>query len=315
MVTGIIGRKLGMTQIFDPDGTIHPATVIKAGPCVVVQAKTAQAEGYAAVQLGLVEERPMKASKPVAGLYKKAGVLSGGERTRLAVARMLLRPSNLLLLDEPTNHLDLDSKDVLLDALVDYGGTLIFVSHDRYFVERLATRIIEVGHGKAESFPGTYPEFLWRKEHQAAGGVEIGHPADSRRGARSVPLQANRVTQPSQGTPPAGAHGVRRAADHPDARTKRVESQADRKAALADQRRRDRERKARQARLADLESRISAHESAIKALESEMADPGFYAEREAAEARLARHQSLMWEVGELMQQWEMLSETDESEAG
>ena len=89
-------------------------------------------------------------------IYKKVKVLSGGERTRLAVARMLLRPSNTLLLDEPTNHLDLDSKDVLLDALVDYGGTLIFVSHDRYFVERLATKVIEVGHGGVVVYPGTY---------------------------------------------------------------------------------------------------------------------------------------------------------------
>ena len=74
MVTGIIGRKVGMTQIFDADGTVHPATVIKAGPCVVVQAKTAQTDGYEAVQLGLVEETPAKVGKPLAGHYKKAGV-------------------------------------------------------------------------------------------------------------------------------------------------------------------------------------------------------------------------------------------------
>src|SRR5438128_509639 len=98
-------------------------------------------------------------------VYKKVRVLSGGERTRPAVARMLLRPSNTLLRDEPTNHRDLDSKEVLLDALVDYGGTLIFVSHDRYFVERLATKIIEVGNGTAIMFPGTYKEFLYHKEH------------------------------------------------------------------------------------------------------------------------------------------------------
>lgn len=74
MVNGIIGRKVGMTQIFDADGTVHPATVIKAGPCVVVQAKTAQTDGYEAVQLGLVEERPAKVGKPLAGHFKKAGV-------------------------------------------------------------------------------------------------------------------------------------------------------------------------------------------------------------------------------------------------
>ena len=74
MVNGIIGRKVGMTQVFDADGTVHPATVIKAGPCVVVQAKTAQTDGYEAVQLGLVEEAPAKVGKPLAGHYKKAGV-------------------------------------------------------------------------------------------------------------------------------------------------------------------------------------------------------------------------------------------------
>jgi large subunit ribosomal protein L3 len=74
MVNGIIGRKVGMTQVFDPDGTVHPATVIKAGPCVVVQAKQVQSDGYEAVQLGLVEETPAKVRKPTAGHYKKAGV-------------------------------------------------------------------------------------------------------------------------------------------------------------------------------------------------------------------------------------------------
>jgi large subunit ribosomal protein L3 len=86
MVTGIIGRKVGMTQIFDPDGTVHPATVIKAGPCVVVQAKNAQTDGYEAVQLGLVEERPAKTIKPIAGHYKKAGVPPTRVRREVKVA-------------------------------------------------------------------------------------------------------------------------------------------------------------------------------------------------------------------------------------
>jgi large subunit ribosomal protein L3 len=86
MVTGIIGRKLGMTQVFDADGTVHPATVIKAGPCIVVQAKTAQTDGYEAVQLGLVEERPAKVGKPMAGHYKRAGVPPTRVRREVKVA-------------------------------------------------------------------------------------------------------------------------------------------------------------------------------------------------------------------------------------
>src|SRR5437870_11692948 len=86
MVTGIIGKKVGMTQIFNADGTVHPATVIKAGPCVVVQAKTAQSDGYEAVQLGLVEETPAKVGKPMAGHYKKAGVPPTRVRREVRVA-------------------------------------------------------------------------------------------------------------------------------------------------------------------------------------------------------------------------------------
>jgi large subunit ribosomal protein L3 len=86
MITGIIGKKIGMTQVFDQDGTVHPATVIKAGPCVVVQAKTSQTDGYDAVQLGFVEERPAKARKPLAGHYKKANVPPTRVRREVRVA-------------------------------------------------------------------------------------------------------------------------------------------------------------------------------------------------------------------------------------
>jgi len=86
MVTGIIGRKLGMTQVFDADGTVHPATVIKAGPCVVVQAKNVQTDGYEAVQLALVEEQPAKVRKPLAGHYKKAGVPPTRVRREVRIA-------------------------------------------------------------------------------------------------------------------------------------------------------------------------------------------------------------------------------------
>src|SRR3974390_2646257 len=95
------------------------------------------------------------------------GVLSGGERNRYALARMLLRPSNFLLLDEPTNHLDMRAKDVLLESLEKYNGTVVFVSHDRYFIDKLATRVFEIGDGRVEVFPGNYEDYMWRKQRLA----------------------------------------------------------------------------------------------------------------------------------------------------
>jgi ATP-binding cassette subfamily F protein 3 len=97
-------------------------------------------------------------------VFKRIGVLSGGERNRYALAKLLLRPTNFLLLDEPTNHLDMRAKDVLLDALEKYSGTVVFVSHDRYFIDKLATRVFEIGDGEVRIYPGNYEDYLWRKQ-------------------------------------------------------------------------------------------------------------------------------------------------------
>jgi ATP-binding cassette subfamily F protein 3 len=102
-------------------------------------------------------------------VFKPLGVLSGGERNRFALARILVSPSNFLLLDEPTNHLDMRAKDVLLDAIAAFSGTVIFVSHDRYFIDRLATRVLEVEDGTVASYEGNYEDYLRKKESLAAG--------------------------------------------------------------------------------------------------------------------------------------------------
>ena len=109
---------------------------------------------------------------------KKVAVLSGGERNRLALARMLLAPSNFLLMDEPTNHLDIDAKDVLLNALKQFDGTVLFVSHDRYFLDHLATRVLYLMDGDLYIYPGTYPDFLLHMHNRAeAAGVRAADPA------------------------------------------------------------------------------------------------------------------------------------------
>jgi ATP-binding cassette, subfamily F, member 3 len=241
-------------------------------------------------------------------VYKRVGVLSGGERTRLAVARMLLRPSNTLLLDEPTNHLDLDSKDVLLEALEDYGGTLVFVSHDRYFVEKLANRIIEVGHGEAHSYPGRYEEYLWSKQSRETRG-----PAEVR--ARPQPAApASRAGQGSQ-HPATKGDAQKAAQPTPAPQGKGRETPEEREAkrqAQIETRRRERAAKALKARVSELEDRIATCESAIKELEEQMSSPGFYDDRGAAQPIVDRHQALMWEVGDLMHQWEQLQTQDAS---
>jgi len=133
-------------------------------------------------------------------VFKRIGVLSGGERNRYALARMLMVPSNFLLLDEPTNHLDMRAKDVLLTALEEFTGTVVFVSHDRYFIDKLATRVFEVGDGEVHVFPGNYEDYLHRKNNMAAPApvpVPAGKPK------HSSPQNGGSSTAPKSSPAPA----------------------------------------------------------------------------------------------------------------
>jgi ATP-binding cassette subfamily F protein 3 len=130
-------------------------------------------------------------------VFKRIGVLSGGERNRYALLRLLLHPANFLLLDEPTNHLDLRAKDVLLNALMEYSGTVVFVSHDRYFIDKLATRVFEIGEGEVRVFPGNYEDYI-RKKNAAPGNLQSGpgqlaFPAHGGREAQSAARDGKRL--------------------------------------------------------------------------------------------------------------------------
>jgi ATP-binding cassette, subfamily F, member 3 len=249
-------------------------------------------------------------------IEKPVRVLSGGERTRLAVARMLLRPSNTLLLDEPTNHLDLDSKDVLLEALEDFGGTLIFVSHDRYFVDKLATKVIEIGGGQALLYPGNYEEFLWSRKHsnsqlpaassQLPASSSQPPAAASRRSASSSrPPSSERSKPAPQPTTKSDVAAASPAAGSrkPDADKPSYE---ERKRQEAEARKERKVEGARRRRVEELEARIAEREAEVKEIEAKMAATGFYDNHEAAKPVIDRHQALMWEVGDLMAQWEAL---------
>jgi ATP-binding cassette, subfamily F, member 3 len=133
-------------------------------------------------------------------VFKTIGVLSGGERNRYALARMLLHPSNFLLLDEPTNHLDLRAKDVLLDSMQKFTGTVVFVSHDRYFIDKLATRVFEIGDGHVEVFPGNYEDYLWRKEGK---GTTADGSLSSASAPLAVPMVPNHQETEGQAVPEA----------------------------------------------------------------------------------------------------------------
>jgi ATP-binding cassette subfamily F protein 3 len=250
-------------------------------------------------------------------VYKKVGVLSGGERNRLALAKMLLNASNVLILDEPTNHLDLDSKEVLLEALEDYGGTLIFVSHDRYFVDKLATKVIEVGGGQTLVYPGGYEDFVyWKKQREA--GVAVAMPTASAPASHVKHEKHEKHEKPKAAAGPAAAAP----ATPPPAQRENAKPVANgtpsdngrsgydplaprlRPPNAADRQAREREGRKLKARIADLERRIAEKEQAVRDVEHLMAEPGFYDDRARAEEAVVRRQGFLDEVAALMSEWE-----------
>ena len=159
-------------------------------------------------------------------VFKPIGVLSGGERNRYALARMLMRPSNFMLLDEPTNHLDLRAKDVLLRALLDFSGTIVFVSHDRYFIDKLATQVYAIGGGEVRIYAGNYEDYLWQTEKEGRPSEDEFVPPKSGKPLSKKAAQAQRKPAPSvsdalrSALQLAGSES--NGAEHPNKRGKRM---------------------------------------------------------------------------------------------
>jgi ATP-binding cassette subfamily F protein 3 len=213
-------------------------------------------------------------------VFKQIGVLSGGERNRYALLRLLLHPANFLLLDEPTNHLDMRAKDVLLSALLDYSGTVVFVSHDRYFIDKLATRVFEVADSGVHVYPGNYEDYLWRKEQRAGGEA-------------APPLPA---TQASHSVPPP---------------TLSTKSPVDQEEVAEDRKKRlnPLKRKQIEERCQEVEEEIARTETAISQCETGLQEFVSVDETRRLNSDLERHSATL---ESLMQEWEELSGTLET---
>jgi ATP-binding cassette subfamily F protein 3 len=205
--------------------------------------------------------------------YKPISVLSGGERSRVALARMLLNPANTLLLDEPTNHLDPASVDVLTDALLDFPGTIVFISHDPVFLTRVATRVVEIDHGVALDYPGDYEYYVWKQAQELAADAE-----------------AEGGATPRNGRPPARAQVANGRPQEPD-RRELVKGLA-----------------RTERRLADMESAIAELEERIRTRRQELESETLYQDHVRWHALHVEGQQWDTDLERLMEDWARQSE-------
>ncbi len=223
-------------------------------------------------------------------VFKRIGVLSGGERNRYALLKMLLHPANFLLLDEPTNHLDIRAKDVLLEALMKYTGTVVFVSHDRYFIDNLATRVFEIGEGKVELYPGNYEDYLWRKQGGAAKqAAAIQKDLAAKTAAKASAKAEDRAAETAKAAAPTNGNAA--AVDSSDSKGKRLNPI---------------KRQKMQNRLREIEEEITKTEAAIALTEGRLQSFVSAEETQRQTQELAMRKN---DLRDLMNEWEELSET------
>jgi ATP-binding cassette, subfamily F, member 3 len=210
---------------------------------------------------------------------KLVKALSGGERNRVALARMLVEPANTLLLDEPTNHLDPASVDVLTDALAEFPGTIVFISHDPTFLARIATRIVEIEDGRARNFIGDYEYYLWKKAQEFESIKETKEELDGKPQAKSSGPTRAMVQQIK--APPKDSGGNRRDLTKTHARLEKQVARA--------------------------ESEIADLELKVKARESELADPALYKEFEKWNVLHQEQDGWKRDLERMTSRWESLS--------
>jgi ATP-binding cassette subfamily F protein 3 len=212
-------------------------------------------------------------------VFKPCRVLSGGERQRVALARLLLEPSNLLLLDEPTHHLDLAGKEVLEDALAQYPGAVVVVTHDRSLMARVATRVLEVNAGRVVPYPGGYDDYESTRLERIAGeeAPRDAGPRAAREPARTAETGPSRAGRTATATAPRA--GPERSSTNAG-------------------RRRERE-------LARLEAEIGARETRLRELEAELADPAVYHDVQRSQGTVVEYDRVRAELESL---WQRLAE-------
>ena len=234
---------------------------------------------------------------------KPVAVLSGGEKSRLALAKMLLRPANLLCLDEPTNHLDVTAREILEEALDQFEGTMLFISHDRYFINRIATKVVEVRDGRLAEYAGDYDYYLEKRETEQIE-PRAGEPPQS--GGREPRQEPNRAESREPQDKPA-AKGRRSEPPAPKARTREA-----RRAETEARQRKSREMGPLKARLKETEAEIARIEARVRDLTDQMANPEIYKDGERAREVARERKELEGQAGSLYGKWEELAVRIES---